>query len=490
MTQHVYLVKVTHNSKKNEIICYFENNNQKIAKKFSFFPFINLPKTIDYYKLKILLDFFKVKNFSIVNTKKSIKIISNDYSKLKHISLLIARLTGKKPIVLNPIQNFLVDKNWSYFDTFLVDEYKIKKINYSFDCAKLVFGEISFFEAKKLSEKQTKIILKRCVLSNLLKIPIQNIDLDFKKSLEIFIQNLFFKNKFCINVEKNNSVISSFEYTPFGVYDKLSEIDFSMVWPKLITKEFFNIGYETINCSCCKPIKLEDKNILSSSLIEVIIKEDNLFFESTSKSFSTTFHSKNPLKDLRLFKKKEFWFKTIPIGPLFNNQKIKLPLLDAQKLLDCDLAKLSKCHLIKWSCNKKEGFLSKEINNINKKLFLAKSKKFNFVGLFNTSFKEEYNKVLIEYLIRILKEIPFQISDFRSMFFDKDVASSIIFMQESTLSKFNDFSEKSGFRVIHTNNRYAFIKGYSSLLLAKNFSSNLKLPMPTVSSFCSTKKFR
>lgn len=491
MTQHFYLIKVTHNSNKNEVICYFENNNKKIAKKFLFFPFITMSKNINYNKLKKMLDIFKIKNYNIIKNKDCVKIISKDILKLKEISLLIAKLTGRKPIVLDVEQNFLVDKNWSYFDAFLINDFEIKKLDNCFNHPKALFGEISFFEAKKLSEKQTNIIIKKSVLSNLLKIPIQKVDLDFKKSLEIFVQNLFFKNNFCINMKKNNSSISYFESKPFGVYDKISEIDFSLIWSKLITNNFFNIGFETINCNCCRPVKLEDENILESSFIEVIIKEDNLFFESMSKTFAIDFHKKNSLKELRISKKKEFWFKSTPIGPLFNNQKIKLPLFDAKKLLDSGLAELGKEHFMQWHCNKNESFLSKEIKSINNKLFLAKNKNLDYEGLFiDKSFKEEHNAIFVDYLNRILKELPFHISDFRSMFFDYDVANAIVFMQESTLSKFNDFSEKSGFRVIHSNKRSAFVKGYSSLLLAKKFSSSLKLPMPAISGFSSTKKFR
>lgn len=494
MTQHMFLVKVTHNPKKNEIICYFQNDYKKLAKKFVFFPSLNIPKEINSVKLKNLLLFNKIKNFKIVKFGNKKKLITNTFCDLKKISLLLARLTNKKLIVVSPQKNFLLDKNWSYFDSFLISDSSVQKSNELIDFSKFIFKEISFLEAKKLSKKETDILIQKYVLSNLLKIPIEEVILKKEKINEIFIENIFFKNSWFINWEKNSEMSFAFEFEPFGVFEKISQIEFSSIWPKLISKNFFNIGFENMNCSCCKPIKLDDKNLLESSFIEIIINQDNLFFESFSQSFSNHFHKNNFNKEKRLLKKKEFWFKKIPIGPFFKNQKVLIPLSDAKKLLDEGLVSLVKNHKICWSCNKKNNFLSTEIELISKKIFDI-DKKLNKIeskkSLFSEKiFIEEYLHFSKYYLEHLVTDLPFHLTDSESLFFNYRLASAIIFMQESIIEKFNNFSEKTGFRVIHANKKNAFIKGFSPILLTNQFSIDLNLPKPKISNFSAIKKFR
>jgi hypothetical protein len=111
MPTHIYLTKVSFLPQKGEIICYFENNNKKIAKRFEFSPYLILNKEIDKEKIKEILFSFKIKNFEI----KENKLFVNEFSKLKEISTLIAKVTNKKHLVLSPERIFLIEKNWSPF---------------------------------------------------------------------------------------------------------------------------------------------------------------------------------------------------------------------------------------------------------------------------------------------------------------------------------------------------------------------------------------
>ncbi len=491
MPQHIYLVNVTHNMEKNEIVCYFENKFTKLAKKFSFFPNLKIPKDIGSNNLKEILLIYKINNFELIKKEDSSYIICKKIEDIKKVSNLIAKLSSKKLVVVDVIRNFLIEKDWSYFDSFIIENDNVKKINSFFNCPEIIFKELSFVEAKKIDSLVTNGLITTCVVSNLTKTPINHIFKNINEITEIFLENIFFKNAGYVLWEDNKKIYSSVSFGPLGYFEKVSQIDFSPVWVELLTNNFFNLGQETINCNCCKPIKLDDSNLLPSTLIEVIINEDNLFFESSSNLFRVNFHKNNPLKEIRISKKKEFWLKSIPVGPFFKNQKVKLPLLDVKILLDEEKVSLGKIHEINWYCTKKESFLSKEVKKnqkiINELKTKLSSKKNN--SLFYADFEEEFIKINLDLLTKILHEIPFQLANLNSSFFNPNLAESITSIQEATIFKFNEFSEKNGYRVLYSNKKEVFIRGYSSLSLAKSFSKVLKLPQPVVLDFVRSKKF-
>jgi hypothetical protein len=488
MTQHIYLVKVKYQKEKNEIICYFENEFEKVAKRFSFFPFCNLPSEIDKEKLIELLNFYKIKNF-VINENK---LISKDINNLNQISNLVAKLSNKKIIVIEPERQFLIEKDWSYFDSFKIEE-EVKKTDSDFNSSKILFKELSFYQALKLNESETNNIIKQAVLSNILRKEIYTVPEDINSQVEIFLENIYFKNLEFVLWENDGNFYSSNEFNPFGIFEKISEIDFSRVWINLIKKDFFNISQKTINCECCKPIKLEDENLLPSTLIEVESLVDDLFFESSSKSFVNKFHKENLNNELRIRRRKEFYLKSLPVGPIKKGQKIKVPLIDAKKLIDNKEVKLSKDHKINHFCKLRESFLSKEISlvqNIIKNLEEdVNSVKINHFKQ-NNNFEYIYKNQKKNLLLNILYEIPFVLTSKNSAFFSTNIAMAITSIQEATIAKFNEFSEKNGYRVIHYNTRNAFIKGYSSLKLTKNFSEELNLPMPSISNFKYSTSFR
>lgn len=489
MTQHIYLVNAAYNEKKNEIICYFENNKEKLAKKFKFFPYINLPSKIDELKVREILKFYEIKNFVLEDKK----IISKSYSDLIKISNLIAKLTNKKIIHVEPIRNFLIEKNWSYFDSFIKNDDLIIKTNDSFNFSNLVFKEIPFLEALKIDEENTNFILKKAVLSNLLKINIESVSKSLNNQTETLIENMFFKNKEYISWNNEDYFYSSVEFSPYGDFEKVSEIDFSSVWVKLITKDFFNIGENTINCDCCKPVKLEDDNLLSSTTIEVKLKENNLYFESSSRSFSSYFHKENNFKKERIERRKEFFLRSIPVGPFKKDELVKIPIIDAKILIGEEKVILAKDHTIYWHCKKIESSLSKEINELTKEILFLKQKNENFTNniiTLNTSFEKLFSSQKQFILSKLLYEIPFILTNPSSSFFTPKLARAITTMQEATISKFNEFSEKNGYRIIHYNKRNAFVRGYSPLILARNFAKELNMPLPIVASFLKKTSFR
>jgi hypothetical protein len=487
MPTHIYLTKVTYYSDKKEILVEFRNKEKKFVKRYNFHPFLVLPKEIDKEQVQELLLCSGIKGFRIEKKNKYLKVIASSFNELKKISNSLAIHTGKKPLTLEPERQFLLQLNWDYYDSFVFENNFIEKIDAKKDLAFLISKELDFNEAIQLGEEIILSIVEKFSASALLKVPIDKVPTTIEQKTELFLENMFFSNGVGISWAKDNSFFSAKEFAPYGVYDSVSTIDFSNAWPKLMSNNFFNLGVDTINCDCCKPIKLNDVNLLPSSFIEVEFLEDALYFESTSNTFAFNFHQEHPFKKNRIRKKKESFMKTFPIGPFFKNQSTLVPLEDAKRLLDNKKVKLASNHSPSWFCKNKESFLSKSIKKYNKKLL---SLNLSNNSHQNTLFEKNdsvfyFTSSLTNSLNELVLELPFQLMNPRSSFFSPLLASSILSVQEATLYKFKEFSEKKGYRILHLNRKKAFVKGFSSLSLAKSFSKETSLPQPKIHAFSS-----
>jgi len=487
MAQHLYLTKVTHNLEKKEILVEFRNKNNKVVKRFDFFPFLVLPREIEKEKVEELLLCVGIKGFEIQKKKRYLKVIAHSFNELKKISNSLALHTSKKPLTLEPERQFLIQKNWDYFDSFIFDNNVIEKVDEKKEIGFLITKEIPFNEAVLLDEEGIQSLVENFSLSHLLKVPLESVPASLQKRTEIFLENIFFSNGGEISWAKDNSFYSAKEFAPYGTYNSVSTIDFSSAWPQLISKNFFNLGTDTINCSCCKPIKLNDSNLLPSSIIEVEFLEDAFYYESTSNTFAMSYHKNNPFENNRKEKRREFFTKTYPVGPFFKNQKDLLPINDAKKLLDEKKVKLSLNHSPSWFCKNKESFLSIAIRKYNKQIIaFSKVSISNQNTLFAKNDSAYYfTSASFNSLNTLVQELPFQLMNPLSSFFSPLLASSILSVQEATLFKFKEFSEKKGYRILHLNSKNAFIRGFSSLSLTKSFSKETSLPQPQIHAFSS-----
>ncbi|MDD3083623.1 MAG: hypothetical protein PHP82_01235, partial [Candidatus ainarchaeum sp.] len=441
MTQHKYLVNVEYNEKKSEIICYFKNDYSQIAKRFSFKPYLVLNSLFNK-KILELLFFFKIKNFFVKEHNNKICVFSNSFEVLKKISNLLAIITNKKHLVLEPERIFLIEKDWSYFDSFSFENNYPKKIFSKKDFSFALIPKIIFKEALNIDRNQTLFLIEQSAFSNILKIPLNKIPFSIEEKTEIFLENIYFKHGGTINWDNEKKFYSKKEFAPYGFFENFSEIDFSHVWLQSLTNIFFNIGQDTINCDCCKPIKIDDFNLLPSTLIEVVSRKKDLFYISSSNTFSNSFNYKNSEKEIRKNKKNEFFLKNFPIGPLKYDKKYLLPLEDAIKLLNEKKVFLSKNHSLFWFCKKKESFLSKEIKKINKEIFCVKEN-LDFYSknlLLENSFDFFFSSKILFSLKKISLEIPFHLTNPFSKFFSLTIAKSIDSVQENILYKFKEFS--------------------------------------------------
>ncbi len=522
-----YLTNVSFNEAKHEVLVEFSNKFEKFVMREKFFPFILLSHFGDKEKLIELILSFGFKGFSLEEEGDLFCLKALTFSDLKKIGNALALNTSKYPIILSPERSFLVSKNWSYFDAFeridnllfklnpKSDSYQKGVVQKNIDFGFFLTKSISFNEALNSSEEEVRFLVDSAAWSNLLLVPITRVPKSINDKLELFLENIFFKHGELISFDSGGAVYSSNGFEPLGGRETFSKIDFSSIWAELFSKNFFNIGPETKNCSCCKPFVLEAKNLLPSSMIKVKFGEDNVYYESSSDSFAVSFHNSHPFKGERLMKKKEFFLSSFPIGPFFNGDKVLVPLMDAKRLIDEKKAVLvlsssedlvksvngedfdehlsckaneqnnSKLHELNWFCLNTESFFSKEVRRANLTLFSLRNvlDESNSNLFQSRSFSKIYSAVLYNSLSLLLAELPNQLTNPNSKFFHSSLAKSIISVQEATIAKFKEFSENKGYRLLHANKNSAFVKGFSSLKLAKEFAKETALPQPKVAKF-------
>lgn len=510
-----YLTKLAYNEAKHEMLVEFANSKSRMVQRHKFFPFTLFSTVIEKDKLEGLLVSAGFRGFSLEEDDNLLCLKALSFAELKRISNSLAVFINKKPLVLEPERAFLLGKNWSFFDSFQkVDEtlFKFGPLDNSagqgnlngFDLGFFLTKEIPFSEAMKVNESDALFLVDLASWSNILSVPLDRVPKNKEEKAEIFLENIFFRNGELLSFNSNERIYSPGGFEPLGFGDSLSKLDFSMVWAELFSNNFFNIGPETRNCSCCTPVVLESKNLLPSSMIKVRFLDDNLYYESCSESFAIDFHNNNALKDARLSKKKEFFLTSFPIGPFFKNDSALVPLMDAKRLISEGKASLvSSCafdpssqkdscvspvpsvHELNWFCLNKESFFSKEIRHSNALLFgLRKLIDLQQNDLFqNKDFSFLFFSALYKALSFSLANLPIQLTNPNSKFFSTSLAKSIVSVQESTIARFKEFSEKKGYRVLHANKNSAFIKGFSSLKLAKDFSAETSLPQPNIAGF-------
>jgi len=508
-----YLTKVSYNETRHEVLVEFSNSSSRVVERYKFFPFTQVSLSFEKDKFEDLILSLGFKGFSLEEERGIFCLKSLSFSELKKISNALARHIGKLPLVLAPERAFLLSKNWSYFDAFekLSDAfYKIdlssqRKDNLSeFNLGFFLTKEISFSEALKMNKSDALYLVELASWSNLLSVPINLVPKEKESKIELFIENIFFKNGELISFEESKRVYSNSGFEPLGG-ESLSKLDFSLVWAELFTNTFFNIGPETRNCSCCVPVVLDAKNLLPSSLIKVRFLDDNLFFESVSDCFSVDFHSEMPFKDQRVLKRREFFTNSFPVGPFFKDDSASVPLVDAKRLISAGKAvlvstkdvasdsvvvqKKESVHELNWFCLNKESFFSKEVRFSSSFLFgLRKRIDSLALGLFaSENFSFYYFNSLYSSLSVALASIPVQLTNPNSKFFSTSLAKNILSVQDATIAKFKEFSENEGYRVLHANSTNAFVKGHASLKLAKDFASKTHLPQPQIAGF-STKR--
>ncbi len=480
-----YLHEVTYLPEKRQVVAEFCSAARKFSKRYSFFPKAFLPnsKEILFYlsgQQKRKISFQKI-------GEKSIEVVASDLGVLQELLFSLSDEKFGEFAVPEPSRQFLLEKNWSFFDLFSIDGESIEKISLSstsFDLEELKsrFSK-DFFFIKKHSVSDAQKFLEKICLSNILAVSPSDLQKVSDKNL-LLLENWFFRNGFPF-VQKNPGqrlrVVSN---RPMGSV----EFNFSGTLNNLFCFPFQNIGPDTLNCSCCRPFSLNDKNVALDSLVRTEFLVSGFYFQPVSSSFAKEFHEKNPFKEQRLNYKKEWSLVEIPVGPFSNGQKIDLPLLEARSLAP-EYARLESFSSLNWFCTLNESFVSKELNGLfrasdllEKNCSLVQSKTIasnglmflqSMAGSFDYHFFSAFKNAVDGFLDAFSQTV------FSSPhIFGQPVSTHFLALKQDVLSKFLEFSQKHGSVFLGRHKNSVFLRCHAPLVLAGAFSRQFGVNRP------------
>lgn len=445
----LYLLDSKYENDKSRVVLYFSKDPLSLTHDFvlaeRFYPYI----ITDQQKqlLEVLLTEFKndIKLESVLEHPENTKLTAKNYEILKACSKIITLSTNSSnTIVIDPDRQFLINNNWSYYDAFcVISRFKIRQIkDYN-----LIHSAINkYISELKDADKQMVIetLTKRLLLSNLLKTkPDATIKND--QIINILFENHFLKNFFVPKTE------TRIDYKKHEINLKRTiKMNFSNIWPHLLTNEHNNIGYETINCGCCKPTTIFDTNTLSCSLVEVEFLKDGIYFISKDNDWAKNYHKSMPNQEKREMYKLTNKIRDIPIGPFFRRINCQIPLSDAIALANAGDAKIlenSTNHQLSWFCKRKESFVSeiiksidRRIKNIEKSINISTDINYSKPTLDSCLNKNPgFLQYITEYslLNDLLEEIPKFMLNQNTKFYDKSVANAIKSIKIDTFSRIN-----------------------------------------------------
>ena len=331
-----FLEKVTYPEDSGKITVSF-SNQEKIRREFEFLPEIRMPqnRAIDALAREIVSP-----QTGLVLKRESgrCRILSKSVSALKKAhSLFSLSLNASIPFI-EPERQFLLSKNWSYFEEFAFHGEQIKKTETEF--SPLGFGETA----------------KKAFLSRMLFLPPGSLPETPRQTSEAMLENAAFKSFQLIYPEKKPRNYSKWIFRGFF------ELNFSRALLALIPKS--NLGFETMDCDCCKPESALEESALPNSLVETEFLEPGYYFDSVMPSFAEKFHSQKPGAAAREKRKREFCLEHHPVGPFYPGQKETIPLADAKKLESENAAKIVRAKELHWACRKRESFLAGEVTRL------------------------------------------------------------------------------------------------------------------------------
>ena len=491
----LWLTKAVYLEGKKEVRIEFSRLNLRRMSRFAFFPsFFLSKKQLGVKALKEILS-SSGKRFKILEEEKTYRVSASTFSGLEAIADLLFQEIGFRPLVLNPERQFLLERKWSYFDCFaFLSENQFSKLK------EPIFPEtiLPFFseplretisllaeESSELGQKLSDSI----ALSKILALPLTSLPQTAFQKTEALLSGLFWKTginakpPYCAGkaLEKSRPLVPS----PKG----LAEVDFGMLWPTLLTKPIYNLGPDSIDCNCCKPKDSNAKNILPSSIVLAKVLQDGFFFESGLPSFSEKFHKTRQGKESRLRRKKEFCLNSFPIGPLFRNQKISLPLSDALALKSNSKAFLFGFEEMHWFCKKKESLVSRLVFDLSKtiseeekkqdKMRALQTKKHGVLGTALLSKNPDFilSQSLSKTSFGFLHQIPKHLCSEKSAFSSGTLRSAIEAVEDLLLRNFESFAVERESRVVSVAKEKAFVKTERPYSLIKKFSEKQKIPL-------------
>ncbi len=338
--QFVWLTNAKYSEKSREAVLELSSLEIKLVKRFPFLPkaIFRLPRLPSPEPIAGLLGGLDRRTFSVSVKGNVLIVTSPNFSNLKIISSLLEKALNSKALLLAPERQFLAENNFSYFDCFRLfaneelskEQFCLPKVKTGIDLESLP-KTLDLLLAREVNLGER--LAEKIALSNLLAKPLEKVPESKAVALEQFLDLLAFRHKQPLPpnpiVPLDGFGITEPERAPLPQF---TEIDFSQVWPVLLTFPFYNLGPDSIDCDCCKPLSQKERNVLPSSLVVAKFSSDGIYFESSIPRFCLNFHFSEPHKAEREAFQNEWGMQLPPVGPLFSGQVLQIPLSDAQRL--------------------------------------------------------------------------------------------------------------------------------------------------------------
>ena len=492
-----FLSRLHYRPDKRQIVAEFSCNSKRQSRRFTFFPALFISKKfMGLERLRETISAYDPRKFKLEENTESSKITCSTYADAWNICALISKAAGRKPILMPPERQFLVANSWSYFDRFeLSTEIPEKTGGFAFPETGIegFIGSISsiFGEMRRLGTGAEILFLRKIVLSNALKVPLEDVSESRFSQAEILLENIYFSHGYLSHENADAGKAPDFSGKP-ETGTGAPKVVFGNVWRTLFTKSFFNVGPDSFKCGCCVPSSLAEKNMLPSSTVIVEFMADGIYYESKIDTWAREFHATQPgRKERERYARENFLHKEW-VGPFFSGQNASIPIADARQLQETNL--ISGAWLpdnLLWFCMKNESALSatiireeKEIKRISEISQNTRNISIIYNGLsFSSALEKDaefsYFDILASEKSALLSQLPENILSPESGFYGPELAAAVMGIRESTMSLFRDFAEKKGFRPSEKKGEFSLSPG-NHLLLTKSFSEQFSVPKPTI----------
>ncbi|MDO8634040.1 MAG: hypothetical protein Q7K34_01975 [archaeon] len=466
---------------KRQIVAEFTCGCGKKSCRYSFFPFLHLPKTGSVSSVLFSSDRKKIK---LEEKDGSFEVIGSTMEELEKI-LSTLRQKGIDFSAIEPERQFLLLSGWSFFDAFSFENGSPQKTgsfpdNSAFSAIEKSLSGI-FGLLYRDSGESAGVFLKKICLSHILRLhPSKSMA---GVSLQVLFENWFFSNSKPIPTGFSEPAKKPLSSTGPGAL-----FDFSPVLAALFSEN--NLGIETINCECCTPSSVNDSNVLPDSLVSAEFLLNGFYFESKNPFWLEKFHSSKPFAEHRVNRMNEWFLPSVPAGPFYKNEIQAIPLVDA-KSLDKKAVKIIGDESLSWSCRKKKSFLAEGLGA----LLSLRGRALQTMGslesenlaksgvLFFASKQQSFHVSCIEQLAVTAEElafsVPMAVSSNRH-FFGGHLASAFLCLSEECFSRFCSLAEKNSFCVLSRCGNRVFAECEKPLALAELFSCSFGLPRPLI----------
>ncbi len=489
-----WLTKATYIDSHRAVFVEFSNRDCLESRKFHFFPEMLLPKSFSASELPVLLSRNSPKKFRVIVEKNCFRVVAASFSDLCEFGVLIEKNFSFSPAIIEPERQFLALYEWNYFDAFNVYESEATKIAFAgVPDARIehLAGTVSdtFSEMFSGNPEAGRALAEKIVSSHIAKIPPEKVFPD-SDIAELFLENLLFSNRVFFAPQKGIALQQ--QPRTYSTQDFFSEIDFSQMWAELLTKHFFNLGFETVDCNCCRPGTIFEGNVLPNSLVIAEFNSDGMFFDSWLPEFARSFHSLKEGKGSREKRKREFFLQEHPVGPFYRGQRESIPVVDAIALSSKGFCKIVSNAEMHWHCVKQESFLSAEISMLKQKIAEALLP----VSRIEQEYKRSHGLIYSEklrfcpehaffdclkiQLEQILFALPKLLSSQRHGVFFPNFCSALSSVKALSTGKFRNFAAENGLRKVVVSAEKAFFSSDSALETVSDFSRKEHLPSPII----------